>query len=90
MALPSVEKPVRVQDAPPSRRGTRGIALPAHKNESTARPLEPAPLPAEVILPLEGGPRQVALGYIRREAMSGKELLAGESRLKVSEVPFPL
>ena len=42
------------------------------------------------ILPLEGGPRQVALGYIRREAMSGKELLAGESRLKVSEVPFPL
>jgi len=42
------------------------------------------------ILPLEGGPRQVALGYIRREAMSGTELLAGESRLKVSEVPFPL
>ena len=42
------------------------------------------------ILPIERGPRQVALGYIRREVMSGKELLAGESRLKVSEVPFPL
>ena len=43
-----------------------------------------------VALPLESGPRSVALGYIRREAMSGKELVAGESHLKVSEVPFAL
>jgi folate-binding protein YgfZ len=41
-------------------------------------------------LPLAAGPRSVALGYIRREALTGKNLSAGESRLTVSEVPFPL
>jgi folate-binding protein YgfZ len=41
------------------------------------------------VLPLERGPRTVALGYIRREAMSGRELVAGEGRVTVSEVPFP-
>jgi folate-binding Fe-S cluster repair protein YgfZ len=41
------------------------------------------------VLPLERGPRAVALGYIRREAISGRELVAGEGRVTVSEVPFP-
>jgi folate-binding protein YgfZ len=41
-------------------------------------------------LPRAAGPRSVALGYIRREALTGKNLSAGESRLAVNEVPFPL
>jgi aminomethyltransferase len=40
------------------------------------------------VLPFESGNRSVALGYIRREAMSGKELRAGESILTVAETPF--
>jgi folate-binding protein YgfZ len=41
-------------------------------------------------LPLADGPRSVALGYIRREALTGKNLSAGNARVTVSEVPFPL
>jgi aminomethyltransferase len=40
------------------------------------------------VLPFESGNRSVALGYIRREAMSGKELRAGQSILTVAETPF--
>jgi folate-binding protein YgfZ len=38
-------------------------------------------------LPLPGGDRAVALGYLRREAM-GKELRAGDSKLKVAQAPI--
>jgi folate-binding protein YgfZ len=40
-------------------------------------------------LPLAGGQRKVALGYIRREvAASGKPVQAGEATATVAEVPF--
>jgi folate-binding protein YgfZ len=39
------------------------------------------------ILPLAGGDRKVALGYLRREA-AGKELQAGDARLKTTQVPI--
>jgi folate-binding protein YgfZ len=38
-------------------------------------------------LPVAGGERKVALGYIRREA-EGKALLAGDARVTVAAVPF--
>src|SRR6185295_1415349 len=75
MALPSVENPVQAHDTQHSGRGTRGIALPAHKNESTARPLEPAPLPAAVILPLEGG---LSARDLRPAVTTGQRVLRGQ------------
>jgi len=40
-------------------------------------------------LPIEGGDRAVALGYLRREAaIAGKELQAGNARATVAELPF--
>ena len=40
-------------------------------------------------LPIEGGDRAVALGYLRREAaIAGEELQAGNARATVGELPF--
>src|SRR3954464_4447375 len=36
-------------------RAVRGIEVPSHKSASTQLPLAPAPIPSEVIVPLEGG-----------------------------------
>jgi glycine cleavage system aminomethyltransferase T len=41
-------------------------------------------------LPLAGGERLVALGYIRREvATPGKQVQAGSTQLSVAALPFP-
>src|SRR5690606_26758835 len=52
-----------------------GIALPPHKSASTQRPLEPAPLPNELILPLEGG---LSARDVRPAVKSGQRVLRGQ------------
>ena len=64
-----------MQDSQHSGRATRGIVLPAHKDQSTARPLEPAPLPTEVILPLEGG---LSARDLRPAVTTGQRVLRGQ------------
>ncbi len=56
-------------------RGTRGIALPAHKSASTQRPIEAVPLPSELILPLEGG---LSARDIKPAVVSGQRVLRGQ------------
>jgi electron transport complex protein RnfC len=67
----------RASDLQHRGRGTRGIALPAHKSASTQKPLEPAPLPSgsELILPLEGG---LSARDIRPAIVSGQRVLRGQ------------
>ena len=63
-------------NGPQSRgRATRGIALPSHKSASTQRPIEPAPLPSELILPLEGG---LSARDIKPAVVSGQRVLRGQ------------
>jgi len=59
----------------PRGRATRGIALPPHKSASTQRPIEPAPLPSELILPLEGG---LSARDIKPAVVSGQRVLRGQ------------
>jgi folate-binding protein YgfZ len=40
------------------------------------------------VLPIKGGERHVAIGYIRREFATGKQVLAGSAQLTVSNLPF--
>ena len=40
------------------------------------------------ILPARDGDRVVALGYIRREHLAGKDLVAGEARVRPTPLPF--
>ncbi len=68
-------QPIRVNELERSGRRTRGVALPSHKSESTARPLEPAPLPRELILPLEGG---LSARDVRPAVESGQRVLRGQ------------
>jgi len=56
-------------------RSTGGIALPPHKSASTHLPLEPAPLPSELILPLEGG---LSARDLRPAVESGQRVLRGQ------------
>ena len=56
-------------------RRTRGIDLPAHKTESTQHPLAPAPLPSEVILPLEAG---LSARDLRPAVETGQRVLRGQ------------
>ena len=55
--------------------GTHGIALESHKTASTQTPLEPAPLPTELILPLEGG---LSARDVRPAIESGQRVLRGQ------------
>jgi len=55
--------------------GTRGIALPSHKAASTDKPLEPAPLPTEIVLPLEGG---LSARDLRPAVETGERVLRGQ------------
>jgi H+/Na+-translocating ferredoxin:NAD+ oxidoreductase subunit C len=68
-------EPLRVND--PQRRGrvTGGITLPSHKSASTQRPLEAAPLPSELVLPLEGG---LSARDVRPAVESGQRVLRGQ------------
>jgi H+/Na+-translocating ferredoxin:NAD+ oxidoreductase subunit C len=68
-------EPARVNDLQRSGRGTRGIALPAHKSASTQTPLTPAPLPSELILPLEGG---LSARDLRPAVETGQRVLRGQ------------
>jgi len=67
--------PVRAIDLPHKGRGTRGITLPAHKSASTQLPLAPAPLPVELILPLEEG---LSARDVRPAVETGQRVLRGQ------------
>jgi electron transport complex protein RnfC len=56
-------------------RAVRGVALDSHKEASTQVPLEAAPLPSEVILPLEGG---LSARDMRPAVESGQRVLRGQ------------
>ena len=70
-----MSEPLRANDLQPAGRLTRGIALQPHKSESTQRPLEAAPLPAELMLPLEGG---LSARDVRPAVESGQRVLRGQ------------
>jgi electron transport complex protein RnfC len=56
-------------------RAVRGIELPSHKTASTQQPLAPAPLPSEVILPLEAG---LSARDLRPAIETGQRVLRGQ------------
>jgi electron transport complex protein RnfC len=56
-------------------RSPRGVELPSHKSASTQTPLAPAPLPSEVILPLEGG---LSARDLRPAVETGQRVLRGQ------------
>ena len=60
-----------------SRRGraVRGVELQSHKSASTQIPLAPAPLPSEVIVPLEGG---LSARDLRPAVETGQRVLRGQ------------
>jgi folate-binding protein YgfZ len=64
--------------------------LPAPGAKIQAEGKDVGEITSTAILPVGGKQRAVALGYIRREfEKPGKELLAGESKAIVAELPFP-
>ena len=65
----------RANGLQPRGRATRGVALPAHKAASTQQPIEAAPLPSELILPLEGG---LSARDIKPAVVSGQRVLRGQ------------
>jgi electron transport complex protein RnfC len=56
-------------------RATRGVLLESHKSASTRLPLAPAPLPRELIVPLEGG---LSARDLRPAVESGQRVLRGQ------------
>src|SRR3954468_15963905 len=56
-------------------RAARGIELLSHKTASTQHPLAQAPLPSEVILPLEGG---LSARDLRPAVETGQRVLRGQ------------
>jgi electron transport complex protein RnfC len=68
-------EPLRVMDSKRWGRGIAGIVLPAHKSASTQLPLAPAPLPSELILPLEGG---LSARDLRPTVETGQRVLRGQ------------
>jgi electron transport complex protein RnfC len=68
-------EPIRVNGVQRSGRDPRGIVLPSHKSASTRLPLTPAPLPTELILPLEGG---LSARDVRPAVESGQRVLRGQ------------
>jgi len=56
-------------------RAVRGIELPSHKSASTQQPLAPAPLPSEIIVPLEAG---LSARDLRPAFESGQRVLRGQ------------
>lgn len=66
---------LRVIDPKRWGRGTAGIVLPPHKSASTQLPLERAPLPSELILPLEGG---LSARDVRPAVETGQRVLRGQ------------
>jgi folate-binding protein YgfZ len=62
-------------------------ALPEVGRKIVAEEKEVGEITSSAILPLPGGDRAVALGYLRREA-AGKDLTAGASKLKPASLPI--
>ncbi len=56
-------------------RAVRGIEVPSHKSASTQLPLAPAPIPSEVIVPLEGG---LSARDLRPAVESGQRVQRGQ------------
>jgi electron transport complex protein RnfC len=56
-------------------RATRGIELPSHKSASTQLPLAPAPIPSELVVPLEGG---LSARDLRPAVQTGQRVLRGQ------------
>jgi electron transport complex protein RnfC len=69
--------PLRVTDAHHwgRGRGAGGIELASHKTASTRLPLTPAPLPSELVLPLEGG---LSARDVRPAVETGQRVLRGQ------------
>jgi folate-binding protein YgfZ len=63
--------------------------LPPAGTKILAEGKELGELTSAASLPLDTGELAVALGYLRREAASGKPLEAGGAKLTVSDLPFP-
>ena len=61
-------------------RAVRGVELPSHKSASTQMPLAPAPLPSEVIVPLEGG---LSARDLRPAVETGQLLSVGHALCEV-------
>ena len=61
--------------------------LPAPGTKIQADGKEVGEVTTSAVLPLPGGDRTVALGYLRREA-TGKTLQAGTARLKIAQLPI--
>jgi folate-binding protein YgfZ len=65
-------------------------ALPAVSTKIQADGKDIGEITSVASLPLTGGERTVALGYIRREVSTpGKQVLAGGTQLSVAPLPFP-
>jgi aminomethyltransferase len=63
--------------------------LPAPRTKIQLENKDVGEITSAALLPLAGGDRPVALGYIRREAaMPGKPLVAGNAQLSVAALPF--
>src|SRR4249920_2212307 len=56
-------------------RAVRGIEVPSHKSASTQLPLAAAPLPSEIIVPLEAG---LSARDLRPAVESGQRVLRGQ------------
>jgi folate-binding protein YgfZ len=64
-------------------------ALPTSGTKIQADGKDVGEITSATSLPLAGGERKVALGYIRREAGTpGKEVMAGGTKLRVAGLPF--
>jgi len=62
-------------------------ALPEPGVKIVADEKEVGEITSSAILPLPGGDRPVALGYLRREG-AGKDLRAGATKLKTAALPI--
>ncbi len=60
---------------------------PENNQEDSQEEKEVGEITSSAILPLPGGARAVALGYVRREA-AGKDLRAGTAKLKPASLPI--
>ena len=68
-------EPARAPRIDHAVRSTRGVALPPRKEESTQQPLEEAPIPRELVIPLEGG---LSARDLRPAVETGQRVLKGQ------------
>ena len=66
-----------------------GGPLPAPGARIQAEGKDVGEITSAASLPLPGGEREVAIGYIRREFAPGKRVQAADTRLTVTNLPFP-